>query len=747
MTVYGGIELSQEQANIVEHILKAGSTVPTVASAGAGSGKTRTLVAAVLHLIQTDPSVFIDDFILITFTNKAADEMRTRLEEELDERINQSSDEAEASMWFEQKERLASSFIGTIHRFCSMILRQHGYEELVPHETEVLIAKRHFEQAVQEALSNGVTDPQTKILFNEMNIPWAPFQWSNKLKSFYENVRNNGRTIEQVFQRTLNQPTDPESKYRKAIAILLNKIDQNFSRIKQEHAGQDSHDLLHKCAQIVEKYPDRIGKTIQRRYKFLFVDEFQDTDRTQKRIIKTLLPYMKHVLVVGDRKQSIYGWRGAVDSVLTELANEYGMEPMPLLASRRPTRKLFEAQDALFTGMSRRYEFLKEKLSVPSDAHDPNDDITALEYHHVTNREPDVYVRKTIEKVQDYLGHQIHRPNKAIRPVENKDICILFRTNSQMVQYEQMFKEAGIHVVTDIGGRFFQKPEILNCYYMLHAILSFPNDMTIDQVTGTPFFPVTPPVTIHRIKHSGTQLSTWLKRDPSVKRWYEGMMEVRKNIKVDLVPQLLTKIFEFTGVREWYTQQGDIQAVANLEKLVAWSRSMFDNSEALTMQSFFQRFQNAILTEEKMEEANLGQDAGRPNAVVFSTVHSSKGLEYPIIIIPEIQRQLLSDYQVPEFFDIAENEWGIDLNLPNNHGSSPNFPIWMDKYRKDFIKEEARVFYVAVTRAQHAVCFIGGNHPWAARIDSDKWSWKDEVLSEVSALEALAEEIVKIHLS
>ncbi|MGF6950212.1 ATP-dependent exoDNAse (exonuclease V) beta subunit [Neobacillus sp. B4I6] len=741
----GGISLSQEQANIVDHVLATSFTIPTVVSAGAGSGKTRTMVATVLEIIKLRDDVNIDDFALITFTNKATDEMRSRLEEELDELIKESVDKVEQDMWFEQKERLANAFIGTIHRFCSMILRQHGYDEHVSHETEMIMAKGYFIQATKIALNTSVADPETQFLFNDTLIPWAPFQWDQFLTKLYEHIRNNGRSIEHVVQRTFDQQVDEGLKYRRAVAIMLQRIEENYSRIKLERGGQDSHDLLQKCANLIEKNEKHIGKAMQRRYKYLFVDEFQDTDRTQKQIIKLLLEYMNHVLVVGDRKQAIYGWRGSDVSVLWELANDYKIEPMPLLASRRPTRNLFRAQEVLFSGMSNRYEFLKEELTIPVDAHDPQDEIIPMEYIHLTERGSEAYILKTIEKVREYLNQEIHRPKKAARSVRFGDICILFRTNRQMAEYEVLFKEADIPVVTDIGGGFFQKPEILYCYYMLNAILSYPNDTTIDLVMGTPFFPVKAPITIHRTDHSSTQLATWLKNEQSVKRWYDGMMEVRKSIKSDLVPQLLTKIYEFSGVREWYAQQGDIKAIANLEKLVAWSRDIFDNAEALTMQSFFERFQRAILSGEKMDEADVGED--EPNAVVFSTVHSSKGLEYPIIIIPNLDRPLLNDYKIPNFFDIVSKveDWGLDLNL-NGFGRSPRFDEWMEKYRKNLFEEEARVFYVAVTRAQHAVCFIASGKVQPVPLHSEKWSWKDEVLLGLRSLVELGEQYVKIDI-
>ncbi|MBN9653273.1 ATP-dependent helicase [Halobacillus sp. GSS1] len=748
----GGIPLSHEQADIVDHVIQNSYAKPTVASAGAGSGKTRTMVAAVLHLIKEKEDVNVDDFALITFTNKAADEMRERLEEALDKHIQKTTDQQEAEMWFEQTERLANCFIGTIHRFCTMILKQHGYDEGVPHETEMMLSKVQFNDALNEAMDWAVDNPDTNILFNYENIPWEPYEWEKFFASAYEHVRNNGRSINHVVHKTLEQPEDKNSDnlcYRIAVANVLQKVDEIYTKIKEEQGSQDSNDLLRKCADLLGKHKSQIGKIMKRKYKYLFVDEFQDTDRTQLQIVKTLIPYLAHVLVVGDRKQSIYGFRGAQPSVLLELANDFGMEPLPLLASRRPTKNLFRVQDTLFSNMSNRYTFLKEKLKEPEDAYEPNDDIIPMEYIHIEETANDeTLILKTIEKVHSYLDKQIDQPNESVRPVQYSDICILFRTNRQMEDYKVFFQRAGLPVKIDTGGNFFQKSEIIHCYYMLNAILNYPNDTTLDLVMGTPFFPVRPPVTVHQTVEASNQLSTWLKNTSSVERWYNGMMEIRESIKSDLVPQLLTRLYEFTGVREYYAKKENYQAIANLEKLVSWSRDMFENAEALTMQSFFERLQMAILTEEKMDEADVG--AEEPNEIVFSTVHSSKGLEYPIIIMSHLQRPLKDDFKVPKFFDIFDpqeekSDWGIDLDI-EGFGQSDRFNEWMEEFEGEFYAEEARVFYVAVTRAQHAMCFVTRGKKQPSQLHSKFWSWKDEILTEIDSLSQLGDSYVKVQM-
>jgi ATP-dependent exoDNAse (exonuclease V) beta subunit len=138
------MQLTKQQAVVVDHVLER---KVTVVSAGAGTGKTHTMIATVLHILDVSKDVNIDDFILITFTNAATDEMRNRLSQNLSDRLKSAlveKNEERARFWLEQKERLSSSFIGTIHGFCSMMLKTFGYEERIPHETEVLMARRFF---------------------------------------------------------------------------------------------------------------------------------------------------------------------------------------------------------------------------------------------------------------------------------------------------------------------------------------------------------------------------------------------------------------------------------------------------------------------------------------------------------------------------------------------------------------------------------------------------------------------------
>jgi ATP-dependent exoDNAse (exonuclease V) beta subunit len=448
----------------------------------------------------------------------------------------------------------------------------------------------------------------------------------------------------------------------------------------------------------------------------------------QKRMLQELVPHVQRILVVGDRKQSIYGFRGANESILVQMAIDSGLaDVLPLTISRRPTKPLLEVQNLLFQNMSRRYPVMKDLLTVPPSARKPKDRLLPMQFLHVDSKEISVRIQRTVALVQRLLSEQIDDEEKGVRPVELNDICVLFRSNYALKQYAQVFREVPLEIELDTEGGLFQKPEIVGFYYMLQAILKYPNDVSIALLQRTPYLPFACPITPTIYSRNVHTLCAWLASTPALERWYKGMMDVRRRAKLDLVPQLIAHIFEFTGIREIYAKENDYQAVANLEKLLSWSRELM-NAEALTLQQFADRLQTAILTNEKVDEAD--SDEKQETGIRFSTVHSAKGLEFPIVIIPELHKRILDPSKEPIFFE--EENFGLDISLPGDLGRSARFGEWMERYRERMLYEEARVFYVAVTRAQQAICFVSGGVTFIS--NREYWSWKDEVLSAKSDL-------------
>lgn len=166
----GGLPVSGQQARIVDHVL---DNPVTVVSAGAGSGKTHTTVAAVLQLLQ-ERRANLDTFVLITFTNKAADSLRGRLEEVLVERGRKTPDPVARRHWRYQHERLPAAFIGTIHSFCSQLIRTFGYDERVARDASITTSNFLLSQAVTDTAEAHLNSANPLLL--EPPLAWREYE-------------------------------------------------------------------------------------------------------------------------------------------------------------------------------------------------------------------------------------------------------------------------------------------------------------------------------------------------------------------------------------------------------------------------------------------------------------------------------------------------------------------------------------------------------------------------------------------
>jgi DNA helicase-2/ATP-dependent DNA helicase PcrA len=214
-------------------------------------------------------------------------------------------------------------------------------------------------------------------------------------------------------------------------------------------------------------------------------------------------------------------------------------------------------------------------------------------------------------------------------------------------------------------------------------------------------------------------------------------------VRTATVPQILARLYELTSVREHFLGRGDRQAAENLEKLREVARHLFRNEQALTLRAFVGALKRNLQSGAEESEALLapGEEAERPNYVRLLTVHGAKGLEFPLVIIPEVQAALINPDLDPVFL---LGDHGLDLNLSGVGltTESPRFRTTLQASRTARLGEEMRVFYVAVTRAQHAVTFVGTKGGSTNAPGDDYYSWKDELRRAWAEVQALGAEVI-----
>ncbi|MFN8515605.1 MAG: UvrD-helicase domain-containing protein [Chloroflexia bacterium] len=307
----GGVPVTPQQAAIVDHVREH---PVTVVSAGAGSGKTYTMVATVLDLIERGLAT-VNQFVLITFTNKAADELRERIERALADRSRRAEregDDAGRRLWQRQQERLAGAHIGTIHSYCAHVLKTYGYGERVAHTADISMARSLFTETLADTTEASLAGPDA-LLFSP-DLDWDDHHAAHIIGAILDNIRQRGLIRRSCWRRRAPSPTMTAS------STGSRSLTSSRGRTPPTPRGRttSSASIATTCsaARPISSLDGRRGgaTALACAGAIFFIDEFQDTDRTQKRILDAHRDHLAGLLVVGDRKQSIYGFRAAVST-------------------------------------------------------------------------------------------------------------------------------------------------------------------------------------------------------------------------------------------------------------------------------------------------------------------------------------------------------------------------------------------------------------------------------------------------
>ncbi|MBJ6146297.1 exodeoxyribonuclease V subunit beta [Hymenobacter sp. BT559] len=775
-TTRAGFPVTHQQADVIDHVV--GHQV-TVTAAGAGSGKTYTSVATVLHLIETQDAS-IDQFVLISFTNKAANGLREDIQNAINKRAKEALTAVERYKWRAQQERLAAAYIGTIHGFCRQILQLFGYLDHIAYETGITFAKKLRDEAFNEALLAHYQASGTGAVYGGRS-QMPDYELLKLIGRIYEHARNQGLDFTDISEWTAQQAEDMGKPYRLAMAKLMQEAAAAYAEKKREMQVLDPHDLIEQAANLLttSKYHGSIAKQIALRYRYLFIDEFQDTDAIQQRMVEALIPHLKGLLVVGDQKQSIYAFRGTQDNILLQMAKNYmaTKKPLPLYISRRPTLAFCKAANTLFEhiGHTKQYDFLKEPLEPFEEMKEGKNDPPPFIYVAADPADKrDGRIRRTAEVIRGMLEGRgitppctIERKRNEFSKVEQGDIVILTRSNNLQQSYveglREIFQEEGFSqnkfaVQADAGEAFYSLPEVVSVIYMLQLLLGYPkDDAALALALDTPFLREVDHRVIFDEKvrqvqmpvRSGSPLSAAFKRKHA--HLHNHLLKLQGMVSIATVPQLLEQLYRLFEIRGYYFAQEDEQAIQNLEFLREIARNLFWEDQALTLHTFVEFLRRSSRTgreEEMISVASGPEDAEkrkRPPFIRVMTIHRAKGLEFPIVIVPEAQVPLIaaSEEQQPPFLilDKADPKTGkpphglevkIKIKQESADKQETTSPVYLQSLRLDDDKvrqEEMRILYVAVTRAENAVIFIGDAINSRYRIGHDRYSWQDEILA------------------
>lgn len=600
--------LNEEQRKAVEYI-----TGPQMIVAGAGSGKTRVLTVKIAYLI--DKGVEPDTLLALTFTNKAAKEMKDRIK----------------SLIGKKAEKL---WMGTFHSTFARILRTEA----------ALINYR----------------PNFSIYDREDSVSLV----SNVMQNLNINLENlTPNSAQHKISNLKNQMISPE-EYSKNFATTL--VDKKFFDVYSEYNkrlfennAMDFDDLLLKPIELFNENPKILSK-YKKQFKYILVDEYQDTNKAQYEILKLLSPLKDKVCVVGDDAQSIYGWRGAeIKNMLNFKKDFKGAKVFRLEQNYRSTKTILAAADSVIKNNTE--QIAKTLWTENNDG----EELTLI--------------RSSDEKDEAFQIAKRIKKEITTRKLSLNDIAILYRINSQSRALEDALRREKIPYKIVGGVEFYRRKEVKDVLAYLRILTNQNDEESLLRIMNFPQRGIGNTSISKMIAFArklNINLFTTMSRVFEV---IEVKERIQKNVKqfkilLDKYIELIDKLSIGELTRGLVDELGILRMYK--EENTQESMSRYENIQELlsAVQEYSKENPNATLDDFLSEVslvAGVDQYDEKVNSVTMMTIHSAKGLEFPVVFITGLEEDI----------------------FPLN----PRF----DSDSK--IEEERRLFYVALTRAKEKV--------------------------------------------
>ncbi len=566
--------------------------------AGAGAGKTKTITHRIIHLINE--GVQPENILAVTFTNKAAKEMVERVGHMLEGKSQ------------------TRPMIATFHSMAVKILRDNA---------EKIGLNRHF-----AILDDADTNSIVKSVLKDLSID--PKQSPVRMfKSIISSNKNNFKDLEEFGRNA--------SSYN---AQVIARVWQKYEEKKTKEKGLDFDDLLLKTVLLFQNHKD-VLENYQERWKYIHVDEYQDTNTVQYLLIKLLASKYGNICVVGDSDQNIYSWRGADITNILNFEEDYPDTKVVLLEQNyRSTKNIIEVANHVIK---------RNKQRKDKNLFTENKDGELISLFEAYN---DKYEAEFVaDKVTELLDSGVN-PN---------DVAILYRANFQSRLFEEYMLKYSLPYQV-LGVRFFDRKEIKDALGYLRASLNPDSLSDIRRIINEPKRGLGK-TTLEKL-FSGQESELPIKTKLKIKNFYSSLDKIKAFAEIHKPSETIAFTIKESGIEADLLKSGLDDDKERLENV----------KELITFATKYDELQSLEGVELLLEEAALASDQDtlsetfkkKPkNGVKLMTVHASKGLEFEHVFIVGLEDDL--------------------------------FPHGKKSTNRDYNEEEERrLFYVAVTRAK-----------------------------------------------
>lgn len=633
------VEVLNKELNSIQAKAASNTDGAMLILAGAGSGKTRTITYKIAHLVsakQVDPR----HILAVTFTNKAAREMKERIQKILGARVN-------------------LEWMGTFHSMCVRILR-------------LCLSKPQITQALGWTTMNGNftiydDDDQKRIVRDILKADKGEAFEAADIKkvrsaiSHYKNTVMKVRQADGTYKLLLQTPEIVMSNAEFKDQEIMADYYQKYQKKLQESDAFDFDDLLLKTVDLFQKLP-MIAAQFANRFEYVFVDEYQDTNDVQYELLKLLTDGNRNVTVVGDDDQSIYGWRGANIEIIRNFHKDFSpVEIVKLEQNYRSTSNIVRGAGSVIAHNERPAEMQKNVFS-KEEAGDP----IVVTYLGDDRSEAEKIAARILE-----MGKENYA-----------ETAVFYRTNAQSRVLEKALNDKRIPNVIFGGTRFWDRKEIKDVLAYLRLVANPRDDAALFRILNVPPRAIGKTTADQLQENAMTNdISVWevienslnsLGRSaPKIAVFRDLIVGLREEVASGEVPLpiLAEHVIQNTHYKEFLEKEDETTAddrKGNLDELVNAIREFDEEHPDATLESFLQDISLLTDADKKVENA--------AERVTLMTMHMAKGLEFKHVHIG-----------------------GCDENVfPLMRGSSMMTP----QEQRAQMEEERRLFYVGCTRAK-----------------------------------------------
>ena len=636
------------QAQLEPTIQKEGAMIII---AGAGSGKTRVLTFRIAYLMSQGIDPF--NILSLTFTNKAAREMKERIAT-----IVGASESK--NLW-----------MGTFHSVFAKILRIEADKLGYPSNFTIYDTQD--------------SDRLIASIIKEMSLDKDIYKYK-QIRSRISSYKNNLITVKAYFNNPEFIEVDTMARRPRMGDIYKTYVNRCFKA-----AAMDFDDLLLKTNELLTRFPEVLAK-YQNRFKYILVDEYQDTNHSQYLIVRALSDKFQNICVVGDDAQSIYAFRGAnINNILNFQKDYDNVKVFRLEQNYRSTKNIVNAANSIIN---------KNQTKLDKVVWTANDEGSKIKVNRsLTDADEGRYVASTI--FENKMNHQL----------KNSDFAILYRTNAQSRAIEDALRKRDIKYRIYGGLSFYQRKEIKDVLSYLRLIINPADEEALKRIINFPL--------------RGIGQTTINKLIISANGYNRSIFEVMKHLEktdVKVNSSTKTKLQDFVTLIESYQVINQTADVFELTEHVTKTSGLIrefnkdgtpegitrmQNIEELLngMKDFVEEQKELVDTAGSLAEfleyialaSDLDADKGDPNHVALMTIHLAKGLEFPYVYVVGLEEDL--------------------------------FPSAMSINTRSELEEERRLFYVALTRAkkQAYLTYALSRYRWGKLIDSEPSRFIEEI--------------------